>query len=106
MQRPDHERAVRKAGLDKYLPAPLFCAFAEGCGRKFAAALAPWVDSTITAAHDAAHDRAERLADLGQYLTAAQVEDEITHEYHVRVPPEMRWPLRRGWPKTPHPSWV
>ena len=79
--------------------------FVEACGLKFAA-LAPWVDEVITAAHDAAHDRAERLADLGQYLTPAQVDDEIAHEYHVRVPPEMRWPARRGWPKTAHPSWA
>ena len=104
MQRPNHARAVRLAGLGKYLPAPFFGAFAEVCGRKFAA-LAPWVDSAITAAHDAAHDRAERLAALGQYLTTEQIDDEIAHEYHVRVLPEMRWPARRGWPKTAHPSW-
>ena len=104
MQRPDHERAVRKAGLDKYLPAPFFGAFAEVCGRKFAA-LAPWVDSAYSGAFNAAHDRAERLAALGQYLTPEQIGDEVTHEYHLRVPPEMRWPECRGWPKTPHPSW-
>ena len=95
---------MRLAGLGKYLPAPLFSTFAEGCGRRFAV-LVPWVDKIVTAAHDAAHDRASRLADLGQYLTVEQIEDEIAHEYHMRVPPYMRWPARRGWPKTPHPSW-
>jgi len=104
MQKSNHDRAVNAAGLGQYLSQAPFDAIAEACGRRFAR-LQPLVDEAYEAAFNAAHDRAERLADRGQYLGAEQLGDEITHEYRMRVSPAMRYPARRGWPKEPHPTW-
>lgn len=70
-------------------PAPLWF-FGWQCAQAFIKAAA-YAERAYAQAHAAAHDRSGSLVALGRVLDADTIVDEITEEFRMRVPTELRY---------------